>query len=145
MDTHSPTYQFYFWVGRLGLVSACALVCCAAVALFMRPAPRRFLLAIEMIALILAADSVVGGWAYVSETWIGLHSTNAYEKILFQNRIAGPYAWSYWLMVVLNVLVRQLFWFRTFRRNAAWVLLIAVVSLLDSPLERGILWLTYHR
>ena len=42
-----------------------------------------------------------------------LYSGNEYERFVFLNRALGPMAWSYWIMVSCNVLVPQLFWFRS--------------------------------
>jgi molybdopterin-containing oxidoreductase family membrane subunit len=80
-----------------------------------------------MCKVTLATGSIVG-YAYGMEFFIAWYSGSPYERFAFVNRAVGPFAWGYWIMILCNVVVPQLFWFKRFRMNLAlvWVLSILV-------------------
>lgn len=77
----------------------------------------------NMCKIILLTGSIVG-YAYLMELFIAWYSGNPYEKYAFWNRALGPYWWSYWGMMICNVLIPQLFWVNKFRKNvvAVWII-----------------------
>ena len=76
---------------------------------------------LELMNKIVIVTSLMVAYAYAMELFIAWYGGVAYERFAFINRMAGPYAWSYWTMVACNVLVPQLLWFRRIRRNA-WLM-----------------------
>ena len=52
--------------------------------------------------VILATGSMVG-YAYATEFFTALYSTNPYEEFAFLNRAFGPFGWAYGIMVGCNV------------------------------------------
>jgi molybdopterin-containing oxidoreductase family membrane subunit len=80
-----------------------------------------------MCKVTLATGSIVG-YAYGMEFFIAWYSGSPYERFAFINRALGPYAWGYWTMILCNVVVPQLFWFRRIRRQlvVVWILSILV-------------------
>jgi molybdopterin-containing oxidoreductase family membrane subunit len=80
-----------------------------------------------MCKVTLATGSIVG-YAYGMEFFIAWYSGSPYERFAFINRAVGPFAWGYWTMILCNVVVPQLFWFKAVRRNLVlvWVLSILV-------------------
>jgi molybdopterin-containing oxidoreductase family membrane subunit len=81
----------------------------------------------NMNKIILATGSIVG-FSYMTEFFIAWYGGNPVEYFSFVNRLFGPYAWAYWIMVSCNVITPQLFWFKKIRTNLAmmWVLYIFV-------------------
>jgi len=69
-----------------------------------------------MCKLILAMGGIVA-LAYGTEFFTALYSGNRYERFVFMNRAAGPFAWAYWIMVICNVVTPQLFWSSRLRKN----------------------------
>ncbi len=88
---------------------------------------------------IILATSWMVGYAYVIELFVAWYSGNATEWFTFMNRMFGPYAAAYWVMVVCNVLLPQAFWFRKCRTTPAIMWPIAVLINLGMWLERYVI------
>jgi len=79
----------------------------------------------DAIARILIFISLIMGTAYITEVFVAWYSGNEYELFtFFRNRITGQYTVQFWIMVICNAIIPQLFWFKKVRRN--WVLLLVV-------------------
>jgi molybdopterin-containing oxidoreductase family membrane subunit len=62
------------------------------------------------------------------------------------NRMKGPYAFQYWMLIVCNGLIPQLLWFKTVRRNPIILFAISIVVNIGMWLERYIIVVTsLHR
>ena len=72
-----------------------------------------------MNEIILAATLLV---AFVGgiETFSAWYGGNGYERYAVVNRALGSQAWAFWLMLVCNVGVPQLLWWRRIRRHL-WI------------------------
>lgn len=98
-----------------------------------------------MCKVTLATGSIVG-YAYLMELFIAWYSGSPYERYAFMNRMAGPYAWGYWIMMSCNVLVPQLFWFRKIRQNLVIVFIISILVNIGMWFERFvIIVISLHR
>ncbi len=101
---------------------------------------------IDAMCKFLLLTSGIVGLAYATEFLTAFYSENRYEQFVFLNRSLGPYAWGYWIMVVANVLIPQLLWFRRLRRNAAAVFAISILINVGMWFERFIIIVTsLHR
>ena len=94
-----------------------------------------------MTKLVLATSGLVA-LAYLMEAFTALYSGNFYEHFALQNRLVGPLAWGYWLMVVCNALIPQLFWLRGVRTCLPLVFVISVVVNVGMWFERFIIIVT---
>lgn len=83
---------------------------------------------VELMCKVTLATGSIVGYAYGMEVFIAWYGGNPYERFAFLNRAFGPYWWAYWTMISCNVIVPQLFWFRSVRRNMilVWILSIFV-------------------
>ena len=66
---------------------------------------------------------MIVGYAYGVELFTAWYGVNFYERFAFVNRVFGPLAWGYAIMVLCNVIVPQLLWSGRVRGNP-WVLLV---------------------
>jgi molybdopterin-containing oxidoreductase family membrane subunit len=64
------------------------------------------------------------------------------QEHFFKYRIAGPYGWSYWLMMTCNVISPQLFWFKKLRRNIAFTFIMSIVVNIGMWFERFVIIVT---
>ncbi len=94
---------------------------------------------------IMLLTGMMVGYAYGMEFFIAWYSGNEYEIFAFTNRAFGPYWWAYWIMVSCNVLVPQLFWFRRFRRNIAWMFIASILINIGMWFERFVIVVTLSR
>jgi Ni/Fe-hydrogenase subunit HybB-like protein len=73
----------------------------------------------SMNKVILLTGSIVGV-AYLTELFISWYSGYLYEQFAFYNRVFGVYWWSYFGMMLCNVVSPQLFWSKKLRTDL-WV------------------------
>jgi molybdopterin-containing oxidoreductase family membrane subunit len=98
------------------------------------------------MALILLATGLIVGYGYLMEGFMALYSGNAYELAVIRNRMFGPYAALYWMMLGCNVLVPQVLWFRRARMSVPLLFGVALIVSLGMWLERFIIVVTsLHR
>ena len=95
----------------------------------------------NMCKIILATGSMVG-YAYSIELFIAWYSGWIFEQYAFLNRIAGPYAWAYWIMVSCNVICPQLFWFKWMRRNVKAMFIVSLLVNVGMWFERYVIVVT---
>ena len=69
-----------------------------------------------MNKVILLTGTIVGV-AYLTELFISWYSGYIYEQFAFYNRVFGPYWWSYFGMMLCNVVSPQLFWKKAWRQS----------------------------
>ncbi|MCK6606084.1 MAG: polysulfide reductase NrfD [Ignavibacteriaceae bacterium] len=99
----------------------------------------------KMNRVILATGMMVG-YAYAMEFFIAWYSGVQFEQFAFINRMFGPYAWAYWIMVSCNVIFPQLFWFRKFRRSIPVMLIVVIFVNVGMWFERFVITVTsLHR
>jgi molybdopterin-containing oxidoreductase family membrane subunit len=91
-----------------------------------------------MTRLVLATSCLVG-LSYAIEFFTALYAGNSYEAFTFLNRAWGPLGWAFALMLVCNVLLPQLFWFRGVRRQFLVVFVICVLVNVGMWLERFVI------
>jgi Ni/Fe-hydrogenase subunit HybB-like protein len=91
-----------------------------------------------MCSLVILTSGMVG-LAYGTEFFIAYYSGSPYEQFAFYNRALGPLAWGYWIMVSCNVLIPQLFWLTSVRRNLIVVFIISLLINVGMWFERFII------
>ncbi len=94
-----------------------------------------------MCKVTLATGSIVG-YAYGMEVFIAWYSGNPYERFAFWNRAFGPYWWGYWIMILCNVVIPQLFWSRRLRHNILIVWIISILVNVGMWFERFVIVIT---
>ncbi len=94
---------------------------------------------LDNMAKIMLAASCLMGYAYFMELFTAWYSGSRYEIFAFQNRLFGPYAWAYWLMVFCNVVAPQVFWFHKARHTTFWLAVVAVLVSVGMWLERFVI------
>ena len=101
---------------------------------------------IDNMAKIMLATGLIVFYGYVMEAFFGYYSANAYESYMIFNRMTGPYAWSYWLLILCNGVVPQLLWIRSVRHNTIALFAISMVVSVGMWLERFVIIVTsLHR
>jgi molybdopterin-containing oxidoreductase family membrane subunit len=85
-------------------------------------------------------------YGYLMEGFIAWYSGNYFERYMVVNRLMGPYAWTYWLLILSNVLVPQVLWWGYARSNVVILFAVALVINLGMWLERFVIVVTsLHR
>ncbi len=94
---------------------------------------------IEKMCKVVLVTAGIVALSYAIEIFLAWYSVNEYERFTFLNRAFGPYAWAYWTMMVCNVAVPQLLWFKKIRRNVIAVFLISILINVGMWLERFVI------
>jgi molybdopterin-containing oxidoreductase family membrane subunit len=83
---------------------------------------------IDNMNKVVLVTSMMVGYGYLMETFIGWYSGNKYEWFSVTNRMFGPFAYMFWLLIICNVLAPQLFWSRSIRTNLVitWIVSILI-------------------
>ena len=94
---------------------------------------------IENMNKVLLATGCIVGYAYGVELFIAWYSGSGFERFAFANRMGGPMAWAYWIMVGCNVAAPQLLWSKFCRTNLWITLLVAMCVNVGMWFERFVI------
>jgi Ni/Fe-hydrogenase subunit HybB-like protein len=98
---------------------------------------------INAICKILVFISLIMGTAYSTEIFITWYSGNEYEMFtFFHNRLTGDYNYAFYIMVVSNAIIPQLFWSSKIRKNLLIVFLISIIINIGMWFERYVIVVT---
>ena len=102
---------------------------------------------LENMAKVTLLTGLIVVYGYACELFFGWYSGNEYERFMLKNRMYyGPYAWSYWALLVCNFLVPQVLWSKRMRRNIAALFTVAMFVNVGMWLERFVIIVTsLHR
>ena len=98
---------------------------------------------LDNMAKIMLATGMCVGYGYAMEFFIAWYSGNPYEEFLLLNaRPFGTYSNAYRCMILCNVVIPQLLWFPSIRRNAAVLWVISIFVNIGMWLERYVIVVT---
>jgi molybdopterin-containing oxidoreductase family membrane subunit len=94
---------------------------------------------LDNCAKVMLATGLIVAYAYILETFTAWYSGNVYEQAAFWNRMTGPYASSYWLLISCNIAAPQALWFKRVRGSPALLFCFSLVVLVGMWLERYVI------
>ncbi len=98
---------------------------------------------LNAICKILVFLSLIMGMAYATELFIAWYSNNEYEMFtFFHNRVTGDYNVAFWVMLLSNAILPQLFWLKKIRKNLTIVFIIAICINIGMWFERYVIVVT---
>ncbi len=101
---------------------------------------------IDNMAKVMLATGLMVAYGYTMEAFFGWYSANQYERFMIWNRMTGPYAWSYWMLIGINVGMIQLLWFQSVRHNTKLLFVLSLFVSVGMWLERFVIIVTsLHR
>jgi Ni/Fe-hydrogenase subunit HybB-like protein len=95
----------------------------------------------RMCKIVLVTGLMVS-YSYLIEFFMAWYSGNIYEKFAFMNRAFGPYAWAYWIMIVCNMFVPQIFWFKRMRTTIPVIFIASLLINVGMWFERFVIIVT---
>jgi molybdopterin-containing oxidoreductase family membrane subunit len=96
----------------------------------------------DRLAKVLLLTSLIVGYAYASEFVLAYYSGNIYEYGIFQHRAIGYYKYFYWGMVICNTIIPLPLFFKSLRRNLAFLFVISIFVNIGMWLERFVIIVT---
>jgi Ni/Fe-hydrogenase subunit HybB-like protein len=101
---------------------------------------------LENMAKVMLATGLMVGYGYAVEGFTSWYSADTYEMFMSQNRLFGPYAFTYWSLLTCNILAPQILWFKRARQNPVLLFVVALIVNTGMWLERYIIVVTsLHR
>ncbi len=101
---------------------------------------------IESMNKVILLTGTMVGTAYLTELFVAWYSGYGPEMYQFADRMFGPYAWAYWIMMSCNLISPQIFWFRFARRSVAITFIMSIFVNIGMWFERFvIIVISLHR
>ncbi len=98
------------------------------------------------MAKVMLATGLIVVYGYFMEAFMAWYSGNQYEMYMIVNRMTGPYAFWYWLLIFCNAVAPQVLWFEKMQNNVAVLFTVALIVSVGMWLERFIIVVTsLHR
>jgi molybdopterin-containing oxidoreductase family membrane subunit len=97
---------------------------------------------IDNMAKVMLATGLIVGYGYTMEAFFGWYSANSYESFMIYNRMTGPYAWSYWMLIFVNIGLIQLLWLKSVRYNTKLLFVLSLIFNVGMWLERFVIIVT---
>jgi len=101
---------------------------------------------LDNIAKIMLVCGLIVAYSYAMEVFMAFYSGDQFEKYMVLNRIRGPYAPIYWIVLLFNVVLPQSLWFRRVRLSVITLFVLSIVVNIGMWLERFMIIVTsLHR
>jgi molybdopterin-containing oxidoreductase family membrane subunit len=91
------------------------------------------------MAKVMLATGLIVAYGYMMETFMAFYSGNHFDRFAIINRMTGPYAFFYWLLIACNIVIPQCMWSRKVRNNVAILFVISLVVNCGMWLERFVI------
>jgi Ni/Fe-hydrogenase subunit HybB-like protein len=143
---HSTIFPPYFVAGAI--YSGFAMVITLAIPIRAAYGLEDFITMrhLENMAKILLATCLMVTYSYLAEMFFAWYSGDRFEQFMEWNRMTGPYAFMFWLLVTCNILVPQALWFERVRRSVPLLFIISIVVNVGMWTERYVIVVTsLHR
>ncbi|HEU4888632.1 MAG TPA: NrfD/PsrC family molybdoenzyme membrane anchor subunit [Thermoanaerobaculia bacterium] len=144
---HATIFPPYFVAGAIYAGFAMVLTLAIPIRVMFKVQDFITLRHIETMALVTLVTGLIVVYGYLCEAFFGWYSANEYERFMLKNRVYyGPYAWSYWMLLLCNFIVPQILWSKRLRRNIPVVFIVCMFVNVGMWLERFVIIVTsLHR
>jgi Ni/Fe-hydrogenase subunit HybB-like protein len=88
---------------------------------------------------VMLATGLIVAYGYVMEAFFSWYSSATFEQFMMKNRMFGPYWFMYWLLILCNVAIPSLLWWKKMRDNLVVVFIISLVINVGMWLERFVI------
>jgi Ni/Fe-hydrogenase subunit HybB-like protein len=143
---HTPIFPPYFVAGAI--YSGFAMVLTLAIPIRAVYGVEDFITMrhLQNMAKVMLVTGLIVAYGYGTEAFIAWYSADQYESFMIVNRATGPYWWTYWLLILCNVITPQILWFKRARTNVVLLFVLSLVVNVGMWLERFVIIVTsLHR
>jgi molybdopterin-containing oxidoreductase family membrane subunit len=101
---------------------------------------------LQNMAKVMLATGLIVAYGYLMENFMSWYGAVRYDRFTTLNRWIGPYAPVYWALLVFNIVIPQVLWFKRVRTNVMSLWLVAMAVNIGMWLERFVIVITsLHR
>ena len=136
---HSTIFPPYFVAGAIYSGFAMVLTLAIPVRKFYHLEDMVTARHLDIMAKVMLATGIIVAYGYVMETFMAFYGANPYERYMMMNRLVGPYAPLYWLLIACNLVIPQALWSRRIRRNVTALFILSLVVNVGMWLERFVI------
>jgi molybdopterin-containing oxidoreductase family membrane subunit len=136
---HTTIFPPYFVAGAIFSGFAMVLTLAIPMRSIFRLQDMITLKHLDYCGKLLLITGLIVFYGYATEYFMGWYSSDPYESFLNVNRAVGPYAWSWWMIVVCNCLTPQVLWFRQVRQSPLLMFVISLIIQLGMWGERFVI------
>lgn len=136
---HSTIFPPYFVAGAIFAGFAMVLTIVIPLRAFYKLHDLITMRHIENMAKVTLVTGLVVAYGYVTEIFFAFYSGEYFEKFFIVNRVTGPFWWSFWALILCNVLAPQFLWSKRVRTNLAAVFVIMMFVNIGMWLERFVI------
>ncbi len=139
---HSTIFPPYFVAGAIYSGFAMVLILCIPLRAVYGLHNLITVRHLNNCAKLMLANGLILAYTYVIEPFTSWYSGNQFEMYVVHNRAVGPQSWTFWLVILLNVIIPQSLWFYKVRTNPKPLFGVAVVVLVGMWVERYMIIIT---
>ena len=143
---HSTIFPPYFVAGAI--FSGLAMVLTLLIPVRSYYGLKEFITArhLDVMAKLMLATGLLVAYGYLMEHFMAWYSADSHEAYVARNRMTGPYALQYYVMLACNVVIPQLLWSARIRHSPIALLVISLLVNLGMWTERYVIVITsLHR
>ena len=98
---------------------------------------------IDNMGKVMLATGFIVAYGYGMEAFMAWYSANHWEAFTFWNRMFGPMGWSYWTLIICNlVLPLTTLWSRKLRTNITFMFIMSIIVNTGMWFERFVIIVT---
>ncbi|MFL6514589.1 MAG: NrfD/PsrC family molybdoenzyme membrane anchor subunit [Chthoniobacterales bacterium] len=143
---HSTIFPPYFVAGAIFSGFAMVLTLAIPIRKFYHLEDFITIRHLDNCAKVMLATGLMIAHGYITEAFMSWYSDDKFEWFMTQNRMFGPYAPAYWLLILCNVIVIQATWFRRVRTSPGLLFVVALFVQIGMWTERYVIVITsLHR
>jgi Ni/Fe-hydrogenase subunit HybB-like protein len=88
---------------------------------------------------VMLATGLIVAYGYGMELFFAWYSGNTFEQFMMKNRMFGPYGMIYWILILFNVAIPALLWWKKMRDNLVVIFIISMFINVGMWLERFVI------
>ena len=136
---HSTIFPPYFVAGAIYSGFAMVLTLAIPIRKYYKLEDLITMRHLEIMAKVMLATGLIVAYGYMMETFIAFYSGNPFDRYMIVNRMAGPYKYVYWLLILCNIVIPQSLWSKKVRRSVLGLFIISLVVNVGMWLERFVI------
>jgi Ni/Fe-hydrogenase subunit HybB-like protein len=136
---HSTIFPPYFVAGAIYSGFAMVLTLAIPIRKYYKLEDLITMRHLELMGKVMLATGMIVAYGYMMETFVAFYSGNPFDRYMIVNRMAGPYKYVYWLLILCNIVIPQSLWSKKVRRSVLGLFIISLVVNVGMWLERFVI------
>jgi Ni/Fe-hydrogenase subunit HybB-like protein len=142
---HSTIFPPYFVAGAVYAGFAMVILCCIPLRKFYRLEDFITMRHMDNMAKVMLATGLIVAYGYLMEVFFGYYAGNRFEKFMTENRFGFtdgslfPYGWTYWMLILTNVAIPQVLWWKRWRQSLPMLFFVSLSISIGMWFERFVI------